>query len=241
MREASGPLWADRAFLRDIQYADDRNLAARQSIYAYCEHKADLPALVIGSLDLGGHEVVADVGCGNGLYLAELASHGHRAPAAGVDLSPGMLRAACLRAPAARLAAGDAAELPLRDRASDVTLAMHMLYHVPEPTEAVGELRRVTRPGGTVEIGLNADDHLSELRALVNAELGAAGLPARHVVRERITLDEAEVMLAGVFGSVVRHDLTGHHAHRLAGLHLSLPQARPVDPGIRRIGCPTGE
>ncbi len=83
MREASGPLWADRAFLRDIQYADDRNLAARQSIYAYCEHKADLPALVIGSLDLGGHEVVADVGCGNGLYLAELASHGHRAPAAG--------------------------------------------------------------------------------------------------------------------------------------------------------------
>ena len=28
-------LWADRSFLRDVQYKTDVNLAARQSIYAY--------------------------------------------------------------------------------------------------------------------------------------------------------------------------------------------------------------
>ena len=34
MTELTEP-WADRAFLRDVQYRTDANLAARQSIYAY--------------------------------------------------------------------------------------------------------------------------------------------------------------------------------------------------------------
>jgi SAM-dependent methyltransferase len=62
-------------------------------------------------------------------------------------------RPACFRpprrhAPAAVLAAGDAAVLPLRDQVADLTLAAHMLYHVPDPQTAVGELRRVTRRAG---------------------------------------------------------------------------------------------
>src|SRR5258705_3207226 len=85
---------------------------------------------------------------------------------------------------------------------------MHMLYHVAEPTVAVVELRRATRPGGRVVVGLNSDDHLSELRALVNAELFAAGLHANHVVRERIRLDAGAELLAGGFDSGIRHDVT---------------------------------
>src|SRR5579859_4553529 len=96
------PPWADAAFLRDVQYADDRNLAARQSIYAYCDRQADLPALVIDSLRLASDDAVVDVGCGNGLYLAELARRGHAGPVAGVDLSPGMLGAARAGGAAAR-------------------------------------------------------------------------------------------------------------------------------------------
>jgi SAM-dependent methyltransferase len=103
------PLWADPAFLRDIQYADDRNLAARQSIYVHQDPRQDLPSLVIDSLALAGGEAVVDVGCGNGLYLAGLASRGHRGPVAGIDMSPGMLAAARSRAPAANLIGGNAA------------------------------------------------------------------------------------------------------------------------------------
>jgi len=224
--ERGKPPWADPAYLRNVQYADDRNLAARQSIYAYSERQADLPALVIDSLRLSGNEAVVDIGCGNGLYLAELARRGHAGPVAGADMSPGMLVAARERARHARLFAGDAARLPLRDAAVDITLAMHMLYHVPDPAGAVGELRRVTRPGGTVVIGLNGDDHLAELRALINAELGMSYLAEGHVVADRIKLDGAEPMLRRAFSAVTRHDLNGR---------LRLPGPEPVADYVRSL------
>ncbi len=51
-------------------------------------------------------------------------------------------------APPAGLTVADAARLPLADGVADVTLAAHMLYHVPDRRAAAAELRRVTRPGG---------------------------------------------------------------------------------------------
>ena len=139
-------VWTDRSFLRDVQYKTDVNLAARQSIYAYQEPPIDLARGILSLAGLSGHEVVADIGCGNGLYLAELARREHAGPVVGGDLSPGMLHAARGRAPEAGLVVADATALPFRDAAADVTLAMHMLYHVPAPKGAVRELRRITRP-----------------------------------------------------------------------------------------------
>ena len=67
------------------------------------------------------------------------------------------------------LASADATALPLRDGVADLALAPHMLYHVPDPADALRELRRVTRPGGRVVIVLNGAGHLRELRAAVAA------------------------------------------------------------------------
>jgi cyclopropane fatty-acyl-phospholipid synthase-like methyltransferase len=90
--------WTDRSCLQNVQYRTDANLAARQSVYAYQHPRIDLPAAVLDLPGLRGGETVADVGCGNGAYLAELASRGHAGPVLGVDLSPGMLRSARRRA-----------------------------------------------------------------------------------------------------------------------------------------------
>jgi ubiquinone/menaquinone biosynthesis C-methylase UbiE len=49
----------------------------------------------------------------------------------GLDLSPGMLATIRERAPGAALLNADAAALPLRDAAADLSLAMHMLYTCP--------------------------------------------------------------------------------------------------------------
>src|ERR1700677_3167984 len=62
-------LWADRAFLRDVQYRTDANLAARQSIYAYQQPHIDLQARVIDLAAPAAGGTVCDVGCGNGRYL----------------------------------------------------------------------------------------------------------------------------------------------------------------------------
>ena len=168
-------VWTDRSFLRDVQYKTDVNLAARQSIYAYQQPPIDLPREILGLAGLSGHEVVADIGCGNGRYLAELARRGHAGPMVGADLSPGMLLAAGGRTPEAGLLVADATALPFPDATADLTLAMHMLYHVPEPDRAVRELRRITRPGGRVIVALNGEDHLRELRAVVAAALASLG------------------------------------------------------------------
>lgn len=199
-------LWTDRSRLRNVQYRTDANLAARQSFYRWQHRRLDLPKLVLDLAALRGSETVADIGCGNGGYLAELGRRGHAGPVLGIDLSAGMLHAARSRAPAAILAAGDAAALPLRDEVSDLTLAMHMLYHLPRPQAAVRELRRITRPGGQVLVVLNGHDHLRELRDLITIALGSsAHRPPR---RERLRLDEGEDLLASEFSSVTRHDFT---------------------------------
>jgi SAM-dependent methyltransferase len=159
----------DKSYLTAVQYQTDANLAARQSIYAFQQPKIDLVASVLGLAGLAGSETVADVGCGNGIYLAGLARRGHTGRLVGVDLSPGMLAVTRAAVPGASLVVGDAAALPLADGAADATLAPHMLYHVPDPRAAVAEFRRVTRPGGQLLVVLNGTDHLAELRELVLA------------------------------------------------------------------------
>jgi SAM-dependent methyltransferase len=222
--EATRP-WTDRSCLRDVQYRTDANLAARQSIYAYQHPRLDLPALVFGQVALTGEETVTDIGCGNGAYLAELARRGHAGPVLGVDLSVGMLRAARSRAPAAILVAGDAAAVPLRDEASGLTLAMHMLYHAPDPRAAVRELRRITRRGGQVLVVLNGQDHLRELHDLARAALqeitGGEPLPS-----PRLHLDAGMRLLASEFTSVTRHDFTSE---------LRIPATGPVANYVRSM------
>ena len=87
MTDANSSWWTDQPFLRGVQYATDRNLAARQSIYSYQQPRIDLPAAVLDALDLTGAEIIADVGCGNGIYLAELGRRGHEGGQLGVDAS----------------------------------------------------------------------------------------------------------------------------------------------------------
>jgi SAM-dependent methyltransferase len=87
-------LWADRSALTEVQYRTDANLGARQAIYAYQQPQLDPPREVIDLAGLTGPESVVHVGCGNGLYLAELARRQHAGPVAGLDLSPGMLASA---------------------------------------------------------------------------------------------------------------------------------------------------
>src|SRR5579863_8814549 len=160
MADDDARLWTDRSWLRDVQYRTDANLAARQSLYAHQHPRVNLPAWALGLAALDGTEAVADIGCGNGMYLAELSRRGHAGPVVGVDLSTGMLHAARRRAPGTRLIAADAAALPLRDGAFGLTMAMQMLDHVPGPDAAVRELRRVTRAGGRALVVLNCPGHL---------------------------------------------------------------------------------
>jgi SAM-dependent methyltransferase len=114
----------DPAFLRDVQYRTGANLAARQSIYAYQQPYIDLVAEVLNIAAPAASDTVADVGCGNGRYLAGLAARRGVGRSLAVDMSPGMLTTTRGASGASPVVA-NAPRLPLRDGSVDLTLAMH--------------------------------------------------------------------------------------------------------------------
>ena len=179
------------------QYADDRNLRARQRFWLHQEPYFDVVSWVLDLATLSPGMRVLDAGCGNGLYLRGLRDR--RVTAVGCDLSIGMLRAAGHPA----LLNADVAALPLRDGAFDVALAVHMLYHVPSREAAIRELRRVVAAGGTCIAVTNGGRHTRSLGDLVERAVreetpGWRMRPATHA----FTAENAAAQLGAAFATV---------------------------------------
>ena len=100
------------------------------------------------------HEwTVGDIGTGTGYLLPALA--GHFKEVIGVDPVEVMLEAArrridehCLTN--VELLSGDLSQLPIKDVAVDLALAVLVLHHVPTPQDALAELHRIVRDDGRV-------------------------------------------------------------------------------------------
>lgn len=101
------------------------------------------------ALDLAPHDVVLDLAAGTATSSAALARAGARV--VGCDFSLGMLRAAPAAAGVA-LVAGDALRLPFRDAAFDAVTISFGLRNTSDVDRTLGELLRVTRPGGRLVV-----------------------------------------------------------------------------------------
>lgn len=92
-----------------------------------------------------------DLGTGTGELLRRLARR-HNPPArvTGIDLSPGMLAHVGVLPAGWRLALGDVRALPFPDATFDAASASYLLHLLPtgDLPRALGEIRRVLRPGG---------------------------------------------------------------------------------------------
>ena len=95
---------------------------------------------------------VLDVGCGTGNLSVCLAQNPNIGAVVGVDFSPVYVDYAKRRDADRRISfeVGDACALAFDDASFDHSLSMLVLQFVPEAQRAVREMRRVTRPGGTV-------------------------------------------------------------------------------------------
>jgi arsenite methyltransferase len=97
-------------------------------------------------------ERVLDIGSGPGYLLASIAEAvGPTGAAHGVDPSPAMNALAAARTdsmPWVRIDDGDAVALPYPDGAFDAAVSTQVYEYVADVTGALGELRRVLRPGG---------------------------------------------------------------------------------------------
>lgn len=119
--------------------------------------RADLFGSQFGAQALLGllpdHWVVGDLGCGTGVLLPALSSAVRQV--IGIDGSDEMLAAARVTTGAfanVELRLGSLEALPVVDGALDAAIMVLVLHHLPSPTVALAEARRVLKPGGRLLI-----------------------------------------------------------------------------------------
>lgn len=101
-------------------------------------------------IDTGGS--VLDVGCGTGALSSALAQEASITQIQGIDFSPAYVAHAAghLNDPRAHFEVADACALPFADASFDHALSQLVLQFIPDPIQAIREMRRVTSPGGRV-------------------------------------------------------------------------------------------
>jgi len=91
-----------------------------------------------------------DVGCGTGALTALLVARLGAEHVTGIDPSSAFVEAFRERFPDARIEHGSAEALPFEDDAFDVAIAQLVVHFMADPVRGIGEMARVTRPGGSV-------------------------------------------------------------------------------------------
>ncbi|MBH0777839.1 class I SAM-dependent methyltransferase [Nocardia bovistercoris] len=189
----------------DAEYLDPTPLRVRIDTHRrYSENDHHPTEDVLDALALTGAEALADIGCGDARFLADLVAAGHRGPLVGVDTSPAMV-AAARTVPGVAGVLADAERMPFEDGTFDALTARHMLYHVPDPQAALGEFRRTTKPGGAVAIVVNHPHTCPRTAELVAAHASSYGVRPDHSFRASVDSDTLPALMAEVFDSVEVH------------------------------------
>jgi SAM-dependent methyltransferase len=126
---------------------------AGMSLDAATRSKALLLSEIVGThFGRGARISLLDIGCGPGLIHRAFGKFGWQVT--GVDMASMALDAARVRNPECSYLAFSGGEIPLPSASFDVTLAICVLHHVPPPEwrDFVGEMGRLTRPGGLVVV-----------------------------------------------------------------------------------------
>lgn len=102
----------------------------------------------------GRFERSLEIGSGTGYFTLNLLQAGVIKKATCSDISPGMIEALRSNADMLGLAVETvqtgAERLPFKDENFDLVFGHAVLHHIPDIERALGEFRRVLRPGGTV-------------------------------------------------------------------------------------------
>ena len=128
-----------------IEYYDDfAGWYERERKHGYHAMLDQLELAVIRPLAAGGD--VLEVGAGTGLIMEGLGNTPNSLT--GLDISGGMLQRA--RERGFNVVQGSATDLPFEDETFDLAYSFKVLAHIPDIEQALSEMSRVLRPGGTL-------------------------------------------------------------------------------------------
>lgn len=133
---------------------------------------------LIAAAGVAPGERAVDVGCGPGALTAALVEHGALVRA--VDPSPAFA-AACAERTGADVRVGRAEALPFESASADAVLSQLVMNFVEDAAAALGEMRRVVRPGGRIgALVWDYADGMTLLRAFWEAAAAADPRAAEH-------------------------------------------------------------
>lgn len=178
------------------QYATADPLVVRMRTHQlYRERRVDLDEICYAALDLAGEEAILDAGCGPGHFLAYIRERGHGGRIVGFDQSPAMV--AEVEALGFAAVRGDVQQMPFDDASFDCVVARHMLYHVPDITGALVEMRRVLKPGGRLLVTTNSARSMPAISQLIDDLLEAYDCPGWERPDTRFCIENAAGFFAG--------------------------------------------
>ena len=104
---------------------------------------------------------ILDAGCGTGLNLRHLPEG-----SVGVDINPRNIALLKQRLPNHTVIEGDVEALPFADASFGTVLCTEVIEHIPDPSAALAEYRRVLQPGGVLIGSVPARSAIWKLRFL---------------------------------------------------------------------------
>ncbi len=165
----------DQQYLKNDQYKDASRLSARARLHSqYSRNKGNWFQWMFDLYRFPADARILELGAGAGwLWL----NNARRIPPGWEitlsDFSAGMLveqRKALAAVPHRfEFREIDAQVIPYPDATFDGVIANHMLYHVPNRTQAIAEMRRVLKPSGTLYTATNGENHLKEIHQLMRS------------------------------------------------------------------------
>ncbi|MCW5882507.1 MAG: class I SAM-dependent methyltransferase [Anaerolineae bacterium] len=118
----------------------------------------------IALLDIRPDDHILEIGFGPGVAISLAAEKAVRGHVSGIDASETMRRvagrrnAAAIRSGLVDLRHAEVSSLPYPDAAFDKAFAVHCIYFWPRPVEALQEVRRVLKPGGSLAVTIMPKD-----------------------------------------------------------------------------------
>jgi len=104
---------------------------------------------------------ILDAGCGTGLNLRHLPEG-----STGIDINPRNIELLRQRLPNHTVVEGDVEALPFADASFGTVLCTEVIEHIPDPSAALAEYRRVLQPGGVLIGSVPARSAIWKLRFL---------------------------------------------------------------------------
>ena len=162
--EPGTPAWSEwvKDYYRDVETYDWVDVADNlRGLEAFFHrNRARVVRQLVSKYAVAGAPIL-DAGCGTGLNLRHLP-----AGSTGVDINPRNVELVGKRLPSQNVVLGDVENLPFETASFGTVLCTEVIEHIPDPSAALTEFKRVIQPGGMLIGSVPARSAIWKLRFL---------------------------------------------------------------------------